>query len=136
MAAPARFDKYDPVSGGFRARLAADWLDADVGAVKAVRLDGNGRVVKGSGTTAATPLCRGVIALGKKRLAGEPVDVMTDGEIVEVPGLAAGTIYYTPTDATGTLTATPPGAGINMIQIGHTVEADRLVVRVHQVQGA
>lgn len=126
---PARFDKYDPVSGGCRARLAADWLDADVGAVRGVKLDGNGRVVKADSVTNG----KGLVALGKKRLAGEPVDVMQHGEIVDITGLAAGTDYYIA--ANGTLTATPPGAGVNGIYAGFTVEADRLVVRVQKVQG-
>lgn len=129
MVAPARFDKYDPVSGGFRAPLAADWLDADVGVVIGVEMDANGRLAKSNDVTN----CKGVVALGKKRLAGEPIDVMQNGEIVAVPGLTAGTDYYM--SATGVLTATAPGAGVNGIYIGHTCEADRLVVRWQKVQG-
>lgn len=126
---PARFDKYDPDSGGTRSKLAADWLDADVGAVRSVKLDGNGRALKSTAVTDG----KGVVALGKKRFAGEPVDIMTHGEIVDVPGLIAGTDYYQA--ANGTLTATPPGAGVNGNYVGFTVEADRLVVRWQKVQG-
>lgn len=126
---PARFDKYDPDSGGTRARLAADWLDADVGQVRGVKLDGNGRAAKSDSVTNA----KGVVALGKKRFAGEPIDIMQHGDIVDVTGLAAGTDYYLA--ANGTLTATAPGAGVNGLYVGFTVEADRLVVRFQKVQG-
>jgi hypothetical protein len=126
---PARFDKYDPVSGGTRARLAADWLDADVGVVRGVALDANGRAIKNTTVTNG----KGVIALGKKRLAGEPIDIMTYGEIVDVTGLVAGTDYYLA--ANGTITTVGPAAGVNGIYVGFTVEADRLVVRVQKVQG-
>lgn len=127
--AAARFDKYDPVSGGTRARLASDWLVGDVGVVRGVKLDANGRAVKSDSVTNA----KGVVALGKQRLAGEPIDIMTSGEIVEITGLAAGTDYYLA--ANGTLTATAPGAGVNGLYVGFTVEADRLVVRFQKVQG-
>jgi hypothetical protein len=46
---------------------------------------------------------------------------MTDGEIVDVAGLAAGTVYNA--EADGDIVA---GAGT---RVGHTVEATRLVVR-------
>lgn len=119
----ARFDKYEPHVGGFRARLAVNWLTGDVGALVAVGLDANGRALK----TAPASGYLGVVALGKARMAGEPIDIMTSGEIVDVTGLVAGTKYYI--DATtGAITTT---ATAN-IYLGHTVEADRLVVRVGQ----
>jgi hypothetical protein len=74
----ARFDKYEPHVGGFRARLAANWLLADVAVLIAVGLDANGRVVKGAGNAG----CLGVVALGKVRQAGDQIDTMTFGEIV------------------------------------------------------
>lgn len=87
-----RYDKYDPKTGGFRAVLAADWLVADLERVYGVGLDSSGRVVKGVGTTGVI----GVLILTKARKAGEIVDVMTSGEIVEfcdtvqVPGKDVG----------------------------------------------
>lgn len=128
----ARYDKYDPISGGFRAKLAADWAKADEGIPFAVSLDGNGRVVKG---TAGQSGLAGVLVVDrtglagstvKAKLAGDVVDVMTAGEIVEVtsPVLAAGTAIFT--NAAGALSA---GVSTNLA-VGHTVEADRLVVRV------
>lgn len=59
--------------------LAADWLPADLGRIYGVGLDSSGRVVKGVGTTGVI----GVLVLTKARKAGEIVDVMTAGEIVE-----------------------------------------------------
>lgn len=114
----ARYDKYDPIDGGFRAPLAADWPSADLDKVVPVGLDGNGRVVKGAGNTGI----KGVVTLTKTRYAGEVVDVMTDGEIVECTGLAAGTNYYS--DAAGAVSTTNTGT-----YLGCTVEASRMIVR-------
>ena len=124
----ARYDKYDPISGGFRAPLAADWGSGDVAVPRAVTLDGNGRVIK----VAAADTAKAVLVIDQVKSAGDVVDCMTAGEIVEV-GLAAGTDYYSKADAT--LETAAPGAGVNKVKIGHTVEADRLVVRVQKVQG-
>jgi hypothetical protein len=124
----ARYDKVDPISGSFRAPLAADWGAGDVGVVRAVTLDGNGRVVK----VAAADTAKAVLVIDQTMAAGDVVDCMTAGEIVEV-GLAAGTDYYSKTDAT--LETAAPAAGANKVRVGHTVEADRLVVRVQRVQG-
>ena len=130
----ARYDKYEPKSGGFRAPLAADWLLADINKVFAVGLDANGRVVKGAGQTG---IC-GIMILTKVRTAGSVVDVMTNGEVVEMnvnhAGIVAGTTYFgNPAD--GTINATAPGAGANYTRIGQTVEATRLVVRIDRSQG-
>lgn len=125
MAGVARFDKVDPYSGGFRARLDVDWLAADIGVAIGVGLTANGRVVKGAGNTGVL----GMVALGMARKAGEPVDVMTSGEIVDVAGLIAGTRYFSTT--AGAVNTTGTG-----VYVGHTVEADRLVVRVARLSGA
>jgi hypothetical protein len=125
----ARYDKYDPVSGGFRAALAADWAANQAGTPFAVTLDGNGRVVK----VAAADTALGVLVIDSAKNAGDVVDVMTHGEIVDCTGLTAGTSYFSKTDAT--LEAVAPGAGINKVRVGHTVEAARLVVRAQRVQG-
>lgn len=125
----ARYDKYDPVSGGFRAALAADWAANQAGTPYGVTLDGNGRVVKVS----AVDTAKGILVIDAAKSAGDIVDVMTSGEIVECTGLTAGTDYYTHTDAT--LVNTAPSAGVNKVRAGMTVEATRLVVRVQKVQG-
>ena len=124
----ARYDKYDPISGGFRAPLAADWAIGDVAVPRAIALDGNGRVVK----VAAADTAKAVLVIDQVMAAGDIVDCMTAGEIVEV-GLVAGTTYFS--SATATLEVAAPAVGVNKVQIGHTVEADRLVVRVQKVQG-
>jgi len=132
----ARYDKYDPISGGFRAALAADWDDADCGDPFAVGLDSSGRVVKGAGQTGIVGVLvvdgqvSGTGTRVSNKFAGDIVDVMTAGEIVEATSstgtaLVAGTAYYgVPAD--GTLSAT---ATANK-KIGFTVALDRLVVRV------
>lgn len=122
----ARYDKYDPISGGFRAPLNADWLDADVGKPFGVGLNSTGKVVKGAGQTGV----RAVLVVDAKGLkAGDVVDCMTQGEIVYSSGdvataLVAGTKYVANT-TTGVL-ATATGT-----EIGYTVELSRLVVRVN-----
>lgn len=125
----SRFDKADP-SGTFRARLEADWALADVGVIRAVSLNANGRVVRGN-PVGGTGI-RGLVALGMQRKAKHPIDIMFHGEILDVSALdIAGTlvagapVYALKTTAAGTLTMT---AGTNLL-VGHLVEIDRLVVR-------
>lgn len=141
MTIPARYDKYDPISGGFRAVLAANLtFDANgsVGPV-GVSLDTNGRVVVGSAAQSGyvgvlvknvpfTPNLGNIAGSVNQGVpiggnAGEVVDIMTDGEIAMDPTiLAAGTKYYCAVNGTLSTTNTFP-------YIGHTVEAGRLVVR-------
>lgn len=123
-----RIDKYEPLSGGTRAPLAANW--AGQAAAVAVSLDGSGRVVIGAGT-ALTQI--GIICKPDAAKAGDPVDIMWNGELVEA-GLAAGTWYYA-NATTGALETSAPAAGTNKFRVGHTVEAGRLVVRCELVQG-
>jgi hypothetical protein len=147
----ARYDKYEPIAGGFRAPLAADLTFDGAGhfGPKAVSLNASGQVVVGTAAQSGgvglliknVPLypnlgnVPGAVNAGVPigGAAGNIVDVMTSGEIVGATGLVAGQTYYAAAD--GSLTATPPGAGINGYKVGHTVEADRLVVRFERVQG-
>jgi hypothetical protein len=130
----ARFDKYNPVSGGFRARLGFAPVAADVGDVIGVLIDGSGTVQKAAAATA-----EGVICLSSLLNQGDVVDVMTHGEIVDigannnVTGFAAGAKAYA--GAAGAVNVTAPGAGVNGVYIGTFVEAWRLIVRVQKVQG-
>jgi hypothetical protein len=146
-----RYDKYEPISGGFRAALGADLTFDAAGNMGplAVSLNSTGKVVVGTAgqSGGVGVLCKSVpmypnmgsipgqinaaVPVGGK--TGDIVDVMTHGEIVGVTGLVAGTTYYAASN--GTLTATAPGAGVNGYRVGHTVEADRLVVRFQAVQG-
>lgn len=116
----ARYDKYDPISGGFRAPLAADIAAGQVGVPLGVGLDGNGRV----DTTAAASGVLAVLVADQPMAAGDIVDCMTAGEIVDCEGLAAGTVYYAAA-ADGALSTLDTDT-----RVGHTVEATRLVVRV------
>lgn len=129
-----RIDKYNPVSGGFRAPLHAD-TDAmpgglgDADAAIGVSLTATGTVVPcGHGSDASGFV--GLLVLNRDMKAGEIVDVMTDGEIVEFGG-AAGTRYAV-TIATGAIVAQTIPLVATQVYIGHTVEADRLVVRVER----
>lgn len=124
-----RIDKYDPVSGGFRAPLLADRAKSTTavgGAAPAIGMgpDNQGRLVPGKGNCASV---KGIVCLSSDLKAGSPADVMTDGEIVEFGGVA-GTDYQCD-DVTGAIAA-GPGTAAGKTYIGHTIEADRLIVRV------
>lgn len=121
----ARIDKYEPKAGGFRAPLAADLPATSKtgnGNPLGVGLDNLGRVVAGAGNTGIL----GALVTTQDKKAGDIVDVMTDGDIVEFAGVGAGTVV-TAADAGGVIDGTALGAG--RTRIGHTVEATRLVVR-------
>jgi len=125
----SRFDKYDPVSGGFRAPLVAAILTADVGKIQAVSISASGVVIGGAAETAIM----GVICPVKAMAAGDIIDVMTSGEIVEATmtagtAFAAGAIVYGHGTAggVGTVDATSTTGKV----IGKTIELDRLIVRV------
>lgn len=128
----ARYDKYDPKNGGYRATLAADFDADNLEKALGVGHDSNGRLVIGKGASGI----KGVLVLTKAHKAGTRVDPMTSGEITEfgpsdensVPGTdfgVAGTNYYAHDD--GTITATK---GTDGVYVGFTVEAQRLIVRV------
>lgn len=128
----SRYDKYDPKVGGYRAPLAADFPVDLVEHVVGVGHDAQGRVVVGAG---ANGKCKGVLVLTKARKAGEIVDVMTSGEIVEFgpsdSGSEAGVDFGDPgtdyfTDDAGVVTDT--GAAGDWY-VGHTVTGRRLIVR-------
>jgi hypothetical protein len=139
----SRYDKYNPVSGGFRAPLAAAWTATsgpsgvtDLNRVIVVGLNSSGRVVKA--TTAAAAV--GILILTQAKAAGDIVDVMTAGEVVELDGAdiqggvaeGAGEKLYL--DATASrLADDAPAAGAVGFLVGWTVEADRLVVRCQHI---
>lgn len=127
----ARYDKYDGVTGGFRAPAAADAVPANYDLVRGYSLDATGKAV--SGAAGNSGFVGVSIRDRTKRRAGDILDIMTHGEIVNVAGLAAGTTYFLAAD--GTLTTVAPAVGVNGFRVGHTVEADRLVVRFERVQG-
>lgn len=144
----SRYDKYDPKVGGFRAKLAAnfgytasvpDRNHADLSKLFAAGLNTSGLVGKFG---ASFPVFAGVLILTMPKAAGDVVDIMTDGEIVDLVDaeilagdtLAAGQkLYADPAVATGVLTAV---ATSNRL-VGFTVELNattgfaRLVVRAN-----
>jgi hypothetical protein len=123
----ARFDKYDPISGGFRAATAIAWTSSDLNKAFAVGLNSSGAVVKGAGNSGVV----GIVVVTKAKAIGDIIDVMTQGEIVEATlsdgttALTAGTSYYGDVTS-GALTAT----ATSNKKLGYTVETTRLVVRV------
>lgn len=144
----ARYDKYEPIAGGFRAKLAAalTLTNGSIGPV-AVSLNASGRVVVGtagqSGLVGVVVknVARGPITQWNTTIqgdanayapigaqAGDVVDIMTNGEIVDLDTTAypAGSKIYA-TAATGVLSTT---GGAGKFLVGHTVEAGRLVVRI------
>lgn len=142
----SRYDKYDPKSGGFRAPLNAAWnatsgpsSATDLFRVTAVALNGSGRLIRA--TTAL--MCVGIVVVHGAKNAGEPVDVMTDGEVIELDAAdiqgatapTAGTKYYFDATAGRLVANAAPTAGTNYFYVGTTVEASRLVVRAGLVQG-
>lgn len=120
----SRYDKYGPYTGGFRAKLAAAIVSADVGKVQGVSINGSGQVVIGGG--AITDIV-GVICPVRPMSALEPIDVMTAGEIAEATytaggATAAGDRVYAAT--TGALSTTNTGR-----LVGRVIEAGRMVIR-------
>jgi len=144
----ARYDKYDPRDGGFRAPLNMDLTatsgpgsagtptNSDLSKVLVVGLNGSGRLVKATSTV----IPRGVIIANGPMAAGDIADVMTHGEIVELAAVdlqaatapVAGTGYYHENTA-ARLAATAPAAGAVGFLVGWTVEAGRLIVRCQHV---
>lgn len=135
----ARYEQVEPHIGIVRAPLAANLTFDGNGEFgpKAVSLDVNGRVVVGTAGTSgyAGVLVKNVPIVPAGRFtaaqtvnnwmggrAGDVVDIMTQGQIVNVPGLAAGVAVYAAAD--GSLTTT---VGTNP-KVGYMVEAGRLVV--------
>lgn len=118
----ARVDKTQSAIAVTRARIEADFAEADFDKVIGVGINASGRVVKGAGQSGIV----GVVIPGRTvHKAGQIADIFGNGsEIVEVSGLAAGTAYFAEPD--GDISATAAGN----TRIGWTVEADRLVVTI------
>lgn len=150
----AKYDKYEPIAGGFRALLGAalTLTNGGIGPV-AVSLNASGRAVVGTagqsgivgvlvknvakgpvgpwGTSLSGGTPNANAPIGAQ--AGEVVDIMTNGEIVDLNPtvFVAGTKFYAAAD--GTISAT---GGTGKYLIGFTVEAGRLVVRLAVGQAA
>jgi hypothetical protein len=120
----AKYDKYEPRAGGFRATLAADLTKTSAGNPIGVGLNSSGQVVPGAGNSGI----QGVLCTTKDMKAGDVVDVMTSGEVTDcVSPIVAGTLITADT-TTGALGVT--AASASKIAIGFAAEAARLIVRV------
>jgi hypothetical protein len=143
----AAYDKFDPIIGGFRARLAAD-LPLTDGAFgpKAVSLNATGKVVVGSGGQSGIV---GILVKNVGRgpagrwdqqvtgtpnpnspigaMAGDAVDVLVQGHVVNLDTTAfpAGTKVYAA--ANGNLSTT---GGAGTTYVGFTVKAGQLFVNI------
>lgn len=121
-----RYDKYEPYAGGFRAPTEEAIARADKNVLSGVQLNAAGRaVIDGSETSTAFV---GVTIPHDEKKAGDILDVMTSGEIVEFEG-DPGTDYFVQAD--GTIGDTPSD-----FYVGTTVEATRLVVRFQRLTPA
>lgn len=116
----ARIDKTEPNVGSFRAPLNANLTGA--AAPLGVGINSSGRVVAGAGQTGIV----GVIVSPYDKVAGDIIDVLHLGQLVEFGG-AAGTVY-TANTTTGVISN--GAASATQFVIGHTVEADRLIIKV------
>jgi len=145
MANKPTYDKYEPLAGGFRARLNAALSLTSGSFFGAVSLNASGRVVVGSsGQTGLVGVlvknvAKGPVGSWDTALdggtpnayapvgvqAGDVVDIMTHGEIVglDTDDFPAGTLVYS--DSAGVI-STDDTAGA--LLIGFTVEAGRLRV--------
>lgn len=134
----ARYDQVEPHVGIVRAPLASALTFDGNGEFgpKAVSIDANGRVVVGTAGQSgfAGVLVKNVAVVPAGRFtakqtvnnwmggrAGDVVDIMTQGQILDTSLPAGSAIYAT---AAGDLTTT---VGTNTY-VGYTVEAGRLVV--------
>lgn len=106
-------------------------MTTDFNKVVPVSLNSSGKIVKGTagqsnfvGVVCLTGVQYGSVWTGM-RYANDIVDVMQDGEIVELTGLAAGTNYWAAADG-NSITATQ---ATGLRKVGFTVEATRLIVR-------
>lgn len=136
----SRYDKYNPISGGFRvasnAALTATSGPSsvtDLNRILVVGVNSSGKMIKATTVATATGL---FIAHVNPVAAGEIVDVMTDGEIVEISGadMQSGTaptagqkLWFEATASR--LTSTAPAAGVAGFYVGQVIEVGRLVVR-------
>jgi hypothetical protein len=133
-----RFDKYDPISGGFRGKLKVA-LSVST-ALEKERIFGvsieaaTGLVILGGAATAI----RGIINVRESKAAGDVVDVMTSGEIVDEfflndgsTATVLGTAYYVD-NVSGAITATTTSNKQIGVRVADTPDKGRIIVRVVQ----
>lgn len=121
-----RYDKYEPYAGGFRAPTQEAVARENKNVLRGVQLNDGGRAVLDG--SEATKKFVGVVIPHDYKNAGDILDVMTSGEIVEFEG-DPGTDYFV--QANGTI-----GKTASNYYVGTTVEATRLVVRFQRLTPA
>jgi hypothetical protein len=118
----ARYDKYDPISGGFRVQLAVAinatsgaGSSSQIGIPLGVGINTAGKLIVGSPSGATGVI--GVLVVDQAKVIGDWVDCMTAGEIVDLDEAAfdPGAVYWA-ASATGVLSTTNTG-----IKVGYTV---------------
>lgn len=143
----SRFDKYDPISGGFRAKLKLAFVVT--GATPAITAVNKERIF-GVSIEAATGLVliggaigavRGVVNIREDKAAGDIVDVMTSGEIINFHFLndgttpsVLGTPYHADAATGAPTTVSAANKGIGVLIADSVAGRNRLIVRM--VQGA
>lgn len=127
----SRYDKYEPRAGGFRAVLNAAIAAADVGKIYAVGINASNRVIRTG--IASTADIAGVICAVRPMVAGEVVDVMTSGEIVEATE-TAGTAFADGAKVYGHTDGNVDDTAAASKYLGQVVEATtvgkRIIIRV------
>jgi hypothetical protein len=122
----SRFDKVENRSGSFRAPLAAAIATADIGKIFAVSIDSSGRALIGGPAITAIS---GLICAVRTMAAGEPIDVMTAGEIEDATE-TAGTAFVLGLPVFAHADGTVDDTAASGVAVGITVaRATRLVVR-------
>lgn len=121
----ARVDKTHSAVGVVRAPLNADVASGSWNKPLAVGINSSGKAVIGAGQSGIVGVA---IFDATNSKAGQPVDIFKLGDII-LSGtdiLVAGT-NYTANTTTGVISSA--AASASQIQIGFTVEADRLVLK-------
>jgi len=147
LATKPRWDKYDGYIGNFRGNLAAD-IDLDevtgeANQVLAVGINSVGAIVVGGGQTGVvgvmivavgTDIHGNLLDGGVNNQAGDPQDVGKHGEITNFKPYKASDPTTSPLAAAGTNYFGHPDGSVLPTEVagskyvGHTVEADRLIV--------
>jgi hypothetical protein len=121
----ARIDKTDSAVGVVRGVLNADVASGSWNKPLGVGINASGKVVLGAGTSGIVGI---IIVDSTNYRAGSRCDIFKLGEVVltSTDILVAGT-NYTANTTTGVITSAAVSA--SQIQIGYTVEADRLILK-------
>ena len=134
----SRFDKYDPISGGFRGKLKLAFAVAtalDKERIFGVSIEAaTGLVILGGASTAI----RGIVNVREPKAAGDVVDIMTHGEIVDAfflndgsTATVLGTVYYVD-NVTGAITATSTSNKQIGVRVVDTPDKGRMIIRIVQ----